>query len=235
MTDASRQNGRCHCRDDGPAYVLGALDAAEARAFARHLEHCAACRDEVAALTPVVDSLAGSAPVLGVPKSLRRRVLRSVRAEARKAPPRPRRAPAAPRRRRLPRLNLRRPAVAGAVALACAVALVAYTSFGSSSPGTRTIRAAVGRAELRLAAGGRAELVVDHLAPAPAGRTYQLWLVRGGRAPAPSTLFGVNARGTADLGVPGGVAGVRRVLVTLEPARGSRAPTTPPVISVPIA
>ena len=48
--------------------------------------------------------------------------------------------------------------------------------------------------------------------------------------PAPSTLFAVTSRGTADLGLPGGLTGVTRVLVTLEPAAGSRAPTTRPVI-----
>ena len=41
-----------NCGLDAAPYVLGALEPEEARAFVRHLERCAVCRDEVAALAP---------------------------------------------------------------------------------------------------------------------------------------------------------------------------------------
>lgn len=207
--------------DELASYVLGALEPSEAQAFERHLEWCAECRNELAELSPVVDTLALAAPRLKVPRRLRRRVMRFVRAEAKV--PAVRTAP----------LRLRRVALAGATALA--LALVGYATIGSHRPGTRVIHAAAGRAELRVTGGDRGELIVDHLPPAPPGRIYEMWLDRGGRTPAPSTLFAVTNRGTADVGVPGGVSGVRGVLVTLEPTGGTLQPTTSPVIRVPVA
>jgi hypothetical protein len=72
--------------------------------------------------------------------------------------------------------------------------------------------------------------MVERLPPPGPGRIYELWLQRGSAAPAPSTLFSVNSRGTADIGVPGELYGVSRVLVTDEPAGGSRSPTGRPLI-----
>ena len=46
-------------RDDAAAYALGALTEDEALVFAAHLRECAACREEVASLQHVADSLAG--------------------------------------------------------------------------------------------------------------------------------------------------------------------------------
>ena len=91
------------------------------------------------------------------------------------------------------------------------------------------IRAAVGHAELRLA-GGAGELVVDHLPAPPPDRIYELWLQHGTRMPSASTLFAVTSRGSADIGLPGRLSGVTRVLVTLEPAGGSTVPTSAPAI-----
>jgi hypothetical protein len=96
------------------------------------------------------------------------------------------------------------------------------------------IAATLGAARVRID-GDRGELVVEHLSPLPSGRIYELWLqARGAQAPAPSTLFAVSSRGGADLGLPGGVHGLARVLVTLEPAGGSRRPSTRPVIVAPL-
>jgi anti-sigma-K factor RskA len=79
--------------------------------------------------------------------------------------------------------------------------------------------------------GGRAELIVHRLPAPAAGRIYEVWLKRPGGAPVPTrALFGVTAGGTADVGVPGELRGVSEVLVTQEPAGGSRVPTGPAVI-----
>ncbi len=201
------------CGLDVAPYLLGALEPDEARAFVRHLERCAVCRDEVASLAPVVDALPASAPPLPVPASLRRRMLRAARAE-----PKARRAP------------LRRSAPAGWLALGLAVAAaVLVVQIGIPRARTRVIDASVGQAQLRVS-GGHGELVVEHLPALPASRVYELWLERRGRTPTPSTLFAVSSRGTADLGVPGNLNGLGRLLVTVEPRGGSSAPTTPAVI-----
>ena len=130
------------------------------------------------------------------------------------------------------RLRPRRGRLSFAVAITIALGIAtAAVGAGALAPGgsPRVIRAAVGRAQLRIT-GGDSELIVDHLPPAPPHRIYELWLQRGPRMPTPSTLFAVTSQGTADLGLPGELTGVTRVLVTLEPAAGSAVPTTEPVI-----
>jgi anti-sigma-K factor RskA len=207
------------CGQDAAPYVLGALEPAEARAFARHLEGCASCREEVAALAPVLDALPSSVPAQRVPRALRRRVLRAVREEPkaveRGRPRRVRPAAATPR--------------AGWLALGAAVAAALVLQLAVGRSQDRVITASVGQARLRVA-GGHGELVVEHLPPLPPDRTYELWLVGPGAAPRPSTLFAVTARGTADVGVPGELGRVRGLLVTVEPRGGSLAPTRRPVI-----
>lgn len=59
-------------------YALGNLTAAEARTLKEHLDTCAECRAELAALRPVVDLLAQSAPQHRPPLDLRGRVLTAV-------------------------------------------------------------------------------------------------------------------------------------------------------------
>ncbi len=194
--------GRRACSSDAAPFVLGALEPGDARAFTRHLESCAACRDEVAALAPAVDALPLSAPRYEVSTALRRRVMQQVRSEPKRTSAPPTGAPswslrAAPglHRPALRRPVLGRPALAGALGLVVAAALAAIGVIGTTGSRARVIQASVGRAELRIAA-GRGELVIHHLPPAPPNRTYELWLQRGIRAPAPSTLFGVTSRDT---------------------------------------
>ena len=65
---------------------------------------------------------------------------------------------------------------------------------------------------------------------AGAGRVYEVWTKRAG-APAPTdALFTVTGGGKATVAVPGGVSGVKEILVTSEPLGGSRVPTRTPVI-----
>ncbi len=209
------------CGLDAAPYVLGALEPHEARAFIRHLDRCAVCRDEVASLAPVLDALPASEPPRPVPRALRRRMLRAVRAEP-KAPPATERS-----------ATFRRSVPAGWLALGLAIAAALIVQFGIPHTRARVIQASAGRAELRVN-GGHGELIVKRLRALPADRIYQMWLVRRGRAPTPSTLFAVTSRGGADLGVPGDLHGVTRLLVTAEPRGGSLAPTTRAVIQVPV-
>jgi anti-sigma-K factor RskA len=216
---------------DAAAYVLGALEGAEADVFRRHLESCAVCQDEVAMLEQAKRALPLAAPQLHAPRSLRKRIMRAVRAE-----PKPQIAAGVERRRAWrPSLSDTFPRVAVAAAAVLAVAAagfgIAELTNGSS---TRVIAASVigssGRAELRVS-GSHAELVVNHLPPPPAGRIYEVWVQHGHRPPSPtSALFSVTSTGSAAVDVPGGVQDVRTVMVTPEPAGGSTVPTRAPVI-----
>ena len=58
-----------------------------------------------------------------------------------------------------------------------------------------------------------------------------MWLKPPGGAPAPTdALFSPTRQGSASVDVPGKVSSGDQVLVTAEPAGGSAAPTSPPVI-----
>lgn len=226
-----------HCAGDVAAYALGALDAAEAQAFARHLESCSECRRELEAFGPVVDELARTAPRVPAPSSLRSRVLQAAAAEP--VPDRdaaehsaPTRAPGALRRPAW--LGTRRPLLALGSALAIIVAAIVVVAIAvSSGPSTRVIRAQVtgpGTASLRIT-DGRGELIVQRFAAPPPGKIYEVWVQRPNRPPAPTTaLFGVTRQGRGSVDVPGSLHGVRRVMVTPEPDGGSQVPTHTPVI-----
>jgi anti-sigma-K factor RskA len=210
------------CGLDAAPYLLGALAPDEARAFARHLEHCAVCRDEVASLARVIEALPASAPPRRIRPAFRRRVLRAARAE-----------PKAGRARTLA-VKPARFAPTGWLALGMALlAAVVVVALGRPHARARVIQASVGGAELRVS-GGHGELIVARLSPLPGDRVYELWRQSGTRT-LPSTLFAVTGQGRADLGVPGDLHGVRRLLVTVEPRGGSLAPTTPAVIQVPVS
>lgn len=226
MSDEREMTGFHDRGDDAAAYVLGALEPAEAEEFRRHLASCTACREQVAALQQTANALPMAAPQYPVPARLRRRVLRTVRAE-RERPPRS----AAPM---VGRLAVPRPIAAGA-ALAAAMAAIVLALSLSGAGGARVIKAQVagisGAAQFRLS-GDHGELVVHHLSPPPRGRIYEVWTRRSGHAPVPANvLFGATPTGSSYVPLPGSMRGVSLVMVTPEPAGGSRVPTHSAVIT----
>lgn len=212
---------------DAAAYVLGALELDELQAFRTHLANCPLCRDEVTSLQGVANALPLTAPQYKAPKELRHNVIAAVRAESRDLPQ--------PARRRLRRLQLPRPVLAGALAVVLAFAVVGIVELASSGGGgIRVIPArttlASASAQLRLG-DGRSELVVRHLPPPPAGHIYQVWFQHGNAAPSPTNaLFSVSSSGAGNVGLPGSLGGVSTVMVTPEPDGGSAQPTHEPVI-----
>jgi len=218
---------------DVAAYALGALDPSETEAFRVHLETCIVCRDELAAFQRVVDVIPVSAPQHRAPKRLRRRVLEGVKqASERDFGGRRRRQTA-----RLPllaRVSIPRPALA--LSVAAAAIAIAFGAVELGTQGTTTTRVFAahvtgsGSAEVTVTA-GRAELIVHRLSPPPAGQVYEVWLARRDRPPVRSSLFTVRATGEGRVGVSGSLRGVDRVMVTPEPAGGSRVPTHAPVIT----
>jgi hypothetical protein len=136
---------------------------------------------------------------------------------------------------------LSRPVIAAAAGLAVVAALIIGLELGSSgSNSTRVIAATVsgspGSAQLRVT-GTRAELIVRRFPQPAPGHIYEVWELRhGAGVPSPTkTLFSVNSSGAGDVGVPGNLKGVSKVLVTQEPAGGSQVPTRAPVIVASLA
>lgn len=226
---------------DAGAHVLKALPRDEDLAFIEHMAGCSACRLEVEALRPVVDTLPISAPQHLPPAALKSRIMTVVNAESellRAAGPeadRPR--VAAPKRRRFGFAAPLRPAFAGAFACALlGIGVVGgFVVQGSGTPETRTTSAwAKGPATARLVqTGDKASLELVGMPSPPKGQVYQVWLDKGdGSAPQPThTLFNVRSDGRANVAIDESVKGVDQILVTAEPSGGSFSPTSREVIT----
>lgn len=229
MSGGEQMSGTHDCGGDAAAYVLGALEPAEAQAFREHLDECAVCRDELDSLTGIVQALPMAAPQQSAPRQLRRRVMHAIRAEP-KLVSRQRRRPLGVPAWSRPRVTL------GALAAAAvaAIAIVGGLELSGSGGSARVIQARVvgisGSAELRVT-NGRGELIVRHLSPPPPGHVYEVWLKAANASPKPaSVLFGVSSTGSADVGLPDSLERISQVMVTPEPHGGSPGPTHTPVI-----
>jgi anti-sigma-K factor RskA len=71
------------------AHALGALDVAEARELAAHLEGCAECRAELESWNETAAALVYTAPLVEPPAELRSRILESIHVESARQIPRP--------------------------------------------------------------------------------------------------------------------------------------------------
>jgi len=230
----------CDRGADVPSYVLGALAGDERASFERHLATCSACRREVADLQVVADSLPLAAEQVAPPRELKDRIMTVVRAEAQareaeeSAPRRPARSGHEPWWRRITlRLAPLRAAVAAVLLLAIGAGgavLLSRSSTTEVPAQARFASAPAAQASLEVR-DGRARLKVSDMPGPPAGKVYEVWLKPPGGAPAPTdALFSPTRQGSASVDVPGKVSSGDQVLVTAEPAGGSAAPTSPPVI-----
>jgi anti-sigma-K factor RskA len=218
------------CKGNVAPYVLGALPADEHEAFLVHLQSCAVCREEVAALQTVVATLPAAVPRHAAPAHLKQRVMAEVGREAQllgtRAPQRDRAAAVASRRWT--------PVLAPfALGLAVIAALAIVLGGGGGGAGTRVIHASVsapGASAYVRVSSGHAELTLANMPQTQPGRIYEVWVKRAGAPQPTDALFTVTSRGAATVGVPGSVAGVKEVLVTSEPLGGSRVPTRTPTV-----
>ncbi len=227
------------CGVDAAPYMLGALSDSEVEVFAAHLTTCAVCREEVAAMQMVVAVLPAAAPQLTAPAELKQRVLVTVHSEASLHGPAASTstsASVARAARPSARTSLAgwRPALAGLGVVAVIVAVIAIAlSSGSGSGTVRTVHAQVlapnASATLRVS-DGHAELSIAGMPQTTPDRVYEVWILRTGEPQPTNALFTVSRTGSATVGVPGAIAGVKEVLVTSEPRGGSPAPTRSPVI-----
>lgn len=226
-------------------YALDALDPDERYAYEAHLSGCARCQVELASFWETTEALAVAASGPEPSADLRKRILADVRAE----PPQVV-VPFEPRRRRTAPVLAATAAIAAVVALGIGLwASDLSNQLGDTraalereraaaevlvDPAARTVSLAEGEGRLVVAPDGQAVLVLEELDPAPAGKTYELWIVSQGGAPVRAGLF-PGRDGIDVVGLEGVVESGETVAVTIEDARGVDAPTTEPIIgSMPV-
>jgi anti-sigma-K factor RskA len=221
------------------AYLLGALPELERQAFERHLERCPDCRSEVERLRPAAEALPRAATPLTPPPHLKTALMQVVEREAGGVNGQASEQAAAPPRRWGLRL---RPAAIWATAVLL-VALGIAGGYALSQQfvdgGSRTLAAQVDetrlpRASARLVVpddGQAAVLEAKAMPSLDEGSVYQIWLERDGEVIAQS-LFQVGPDGEGSGAVTDRLEAADAVMVTREPAGGSRAPTERPVLTV---
>src|SRR5438445_8265494 len=228
-----------HPTEDLPAYALGALDEAERLALAAHLEACDQCAHDLAQFE---DALYEAAAVGAVradpPRDLRTRIVLQHRG-ARVAPSSNWGARA--------REWLARP-LPLAVPLALAVLLaVSFVAVGTARREADTYaRALAGVADGRVVAlapqknapaDARGALVIPssgdpyvllELSSPPTGKAWEAWVIKG-QHPTAAGVRGAGGLFTIVLSAPVGAGHVARL--TIQPAAGSRAPTSDPILA----
>ncbi|MEU5251857.1 anti-sigma factor [Streptomyces longwoodensis] len=231
------------------AYVLHALPPAEEAAFETHLAGCATCRAELPALREVVAELA-TAVSTPVPEHLRAATLEAITRVEQEGAVRPTRTG-----------GRRKPALLLAASIVAAALLAGTTAWQYTEAEHARTQAAQARsssqaltdllvapdvtvhtAELAdgargavaVSRGGRKAVFAAQGLPAPgSGRTYELWYAYGSGDLRPAGLVPGDARHAAHVldGPPDDAVAVG---ITLEPASGSKQPTTKPLGIIPI-
>jgi anti-sigma factor RsiW len=209
------------------AFALDALDAEERARYEAHLGGCERCREELEGFWQVAGSLGRAAGGPSPPTALRDRILQQARNE---------RGVVVPLRRRwaLP--------VAAAAAAAAALVAVGVGIWAADlsrdlddarselavleDPNARTIETPNGEADLVVTPTGAAALVVRRLAPAPAGKDYEIWVFEDG-VPRAAGLFEEPGVALLTRRVERG----QTVAVTLEPDGGLDAPSGEPLFT----
>jgi anti-sigma factor RsiW len=207
------------------AYALDALEPEEARGYEGHLAGCERCREELASLQSAAGALAYAVEPHRPPESLRGRILAAAHAE---------RPNVMPLRAR----SWTRPlAVVAAVAACAAVGLLVWNvslhdRLGRAQQALRGVPLSGAKGSV-VVSGGSGALVVSDLPPAPAGKTYEAWVLEGGHASPAGTFAGGSRTIVIRLthALPAGAV----VAVTLERAGGVGQPTkTPFITSAPV-
>jgi anti-sigma-K factor RskA len=210
--------------------ALYALSPQDEERVALHVAECDRCRRQLREAEALAASLAYAVPAAAPPPDLRDRVLAAVEPVVEAAPaPAPARAQSARRSRSWwPRIS----AVAVPVLAAAVVGLVIWNvSLHSDLSGLHSKLYHGQAGNLR----GVGNVIVTHngnatlyasIAPAPPGKTYEAWVIRG-KVALPAGIF--QGGGTVNLQLTQNARPGDVIAVTVEPAGGVKQPTGKPI------
>jgi len=232
-----------------PARALSSLDAAEERALNEHLENCAECRQELEDWQATAAALSLAPDPAEPSPQVRERILSEVRKDLSSTPE------VIPFRSRLRNIwssfgSLG--AIAAVVffaALSIGLAVLwrqnrtikeqlaraqEFTQL-VNTPGARVSElrgiepGQSATAKLAYDRAGHAILMVSKLPSVPQGKAYQLWFIVGNKPPMPGKTFLPDSGGNAVLQdeMPSDAVNANIFAITVEPASGSSAPTSP--------
>lgn len=222
-------------------YALDALDDNERTSFKAHLEQCGECRAELAGFLATATRL-GDVPSQMPSAEFKNRLMTAVAHTPQERPIVTALASHSRLRRTLPRL---------AVAAATVVALGGFGAFAvehqrnndlsaandaitqvltasDSKTNTATVKAGGSFRMVRSPSSGGTVLMATDL-PALTGKTYQLWTIKGGQAESQG-LIGPKS----SMKLLTDTGDIDALAVTIEPAGGSKSPTTKPIAAMPV-
>lgn len=231
-----------------PTRALSALDAAEERALNEHLENCSECRKELEDWQATAAALSLASDPAEPSPQVRERILSEVRKDLT--------ADVIPFKS-APRRNVWNSF--GSLGAIAAVVLLTALVIGLAvlwrqnqrlrrdrefvelvnTPGARvrelrgTDPGLSATAKLAYDRNGRAILMATNLPNVPQGKAYQLWFIVGTKPPVPGKTFVPDSGGNAVLKdqMPHDAIEANVFAITIEPASGSSAPTSPIYLS----
>ena len=219
--------------------ALYALSAEDSERVALHVAECERCRVQLREAEALAASLAYAVAPAAPPPDLRARLLAAVEpvvpAPAPAEPVGAVAAPPAPRREKpsrtgwWPRFSTFAAPVLAAVVIGLLVWNVSLR--GDLNSLTRNLQHAqavpLGNVGTVVTGSGGGATIYAKMAPAPAGKTYEAWVIHG-KVAVPAGLFQGGGTLTLKLTAPAKPGDV--IAITIEPAGGSKLPTAAPLV-----
>ena len=223
--------------EEAAAFALGALDADRVDDFRQHLEGCERCQAELRWLEPAVRALPEAVEQQAPPPELKTRLMEEVRADV--ATDRERSPSRKGFREWLGGLNfagLTWKPLAGIAAVVLIVAAgVGYLvgNGGGSNVHTTEVQQKNGIVAKVVNENGKGELRLTGVEQPAKGKVLEAWVERGESVEPVKATFTPDEEGNASTQIED-LEGVDAVLVTEEPAGGTKMPTTEPFVNVPL-
>jgi anti-sigma factor RsiW len=235
--------------EEAVAFALGALDADRVDDFKAHLQGCKRCQEELRWLSPAVRALPETVEPETPSPELKVRLMAEVHADveadakvAREEKRRERAESGSGFGEWLRGLHLGgltwKPLAGLAVVVLIVAGGIGYAvgTGGSGSGGAHTTKVEPGANGIEASVvteGDRGEIRLANVEQLPEGKVLEAWVQRGNAVEPVPALFTPDHAGNASTTIED-MRNVSLVMVTREPAGGTKVPTTKPFVEVPI-